>query len=59
MQIGTSSWTQVGAVSRYTAAIRSDNLLFTWGHNSVGQLGDGTTVNQSSPVQIGTIISPI
>jgi len=28
--------------------------LFTWGFNSVGHLGDGTTTIRSSPVQIGS-----
>jgi alpha-tubulin suppressor-like RCC1 family protein len=38
----------------YSAAIRIDRGLFTWGLNNAGQLGSGTTVNRSSPVQIGT-----
>jgi hypothetical protein len=28
--------------------------LYAWGLNSSGQLGDGTVVNKSSPVKIGT-----
>ena len=28
--------------------------LFSWGFNSNGQLGDGTTTNRTSPVQIGS-----
>ena len=26
--------------------------LWTWGHNAHGQLGDNTTTNKSSPIQI-------
>ena len=33
-------------------AIKSDNSLWAWGSNSAGQLGDGTTENQLSPVKI-------
>jgi alpha-tubulin suppressor-like RCC1 family protein len=47
------SWTTVSTNSSYTTAIRSDGLLFTWGLNSNGQLGDGTTLNKSSPTQLG------
>lgn len=52
--IGTSSWTAIGAGTRYSTGIRSGGTLFTWGNNVFGQLGDSTTVNKSSPVQIGS-----
>jgi alpha-tubulin suppressor-like RCC1 family protein len=61
VQVGTSSWTVISAGPRHSAAIRSDGALFTWGTNGVsgggsggGQLGDGTTIDRSSPVQIGS-----
>ena len=54
IQIGTlTSWNQVVAGGTGSAAIRNDNKMFTWGQNSKGNLGDGTTINRSSPVQIG------
>jgi alpha-tubulin suppressor-like RCC1 family protein len=55
VQIGSLSWSQVAAGQSHTAAIRSNELLFTWGNNSSGQLGDGTIVDKSSPVQIGSL----
>jgi alpha-tubulin suppressor-like RCC1 family protein len=48
------SWTVMSAGATHTAAIRSDNLLFTWGYGVLGRLGNGTNVNRSSPVQIGS-----
>ena len=36
----------------HTVAIRTDLTLCAWGNNSSGQLGDGTTNNRLSPVQI-------
>jgi len=50
----TYSWTSVAGNADYTVAIRNDGLLFAWGTNNFGQLGDNSTINRSSPVQIGT-----
>jgi alpha-tubulin suppressor-like RCC1 family protein len=36
----------------HTVAIKSDGTLWTWGYNYWGQLGNNTTTNQNSPVQI-------
>jgi alpha-tubulin suppressor-like RCC1 family protein len=48
-----TNWKQADA-SRgwfFTAAIKNDGTLWTWGSNSYGQLGDNTIANKSSPVQ--------
>lgn len=36
----------------YTIALKRDGTVWTWGRNDYGQLGDGTTVNKSNPVQV-------
>jgi alpha-tubulin suppressor-like RCC1 family protein len=55
VQIGSSSWTSVDRGVYHNIAIRSDGLLFTWGFNGSGQLGDDTfDISKSSPVQIGS-----
>lgn len=38
----------------YSFAIDSTGQLWGWGYNGYGQLGNGNTTNQSSPVQITT-----
>jgi len=45
-------WKQVAAGTAHCAAIKSDGTLWTWGSNSVGQLGTGgaTSASASSPV---------
>lgn len=55
-QIGSSTWRKVsrGPMRTHTLAIRDDGKLFAWGRNHFGQLGDGTTTDRYSPVQIGT-----
>ncbi|MCI5146199.1 MAG: hypothetical protein D3923_11885, partial [Candidatus Electrothrix sp. AR3] len=44
---------RVAAGRAYTVVVKCDGSLWAWGDNYYGQLGDGTSVNKSSPVQIG------
>ena len=47
-----TNWKQVASGFYHTAAIKTDGTLWTWGHNSQGQLGDGSSiVHRSSPIQ--------
>ena len=53
IEIGGNWYKQVSSGGSHTAAIKvADNSLWTWGGNSFGQLGDGTTIDKSSPVQV-------
>ena len=36
----------------HSLAVKSDGTLWTWGNNSRGQLGDGTTTSRSTPGQL-------
>ncbi|MBX7212133.1 MAG: cadherin-like beta sandwich domain-containing protein [Verrucomicrobiaceae bacterium] len=53
--VGTATtWSKVSAGSAFTTALRTDGTLWTWGLNSSGQLGDGSLVQRTAPVQVGT-----
>jgi alpha-tubulin suppressor-like RCC1 family protein len=56
VQIGTeTNWSKLSDVYRYhTMAIKTNGTLWSWGVNFFGNIGDGTTITRSSPVQIGT-----
>ena len=47
---GGTNWYQVSIGEWNGAAIKTDGTLWTWGYNAYGKLGDGTTINRSSPV---------
>ncbi|MCL2785890.1 MAG: hypothetical protein FWD81_01515, partial [Methanomassiliicoccaceae archaeon] len=47
-------WESIAAGSEYTLAIKTNGTLWAWGQNTYGKLGDGTTTQRNSPVQIGT-----
>ena len=36
----------------HSLALKNDGTVWTWGDNAYGQLGDGTTTQRSSPVQV-------
>jgi alpha-tubulin suppressor-like RCC1 family protein len=60
VQIGTlTNWASVIASGNpggnHTISIKTDGTLWVWGNSTSGQLGDGTTNDRSSPVQIGTL----
>jgi alpha-tubulin suppressor-like RCC1 family protein len=47
---GGTTWKQVASGGYHTAAIKTDGSLWTWGRNNVGQLGDFSNTNRSTPV---------
>lgn len=55
-QVGTdTSWSFVSADPfGSTTALKNNGTLWAWGLNRTGQLGNGTTTDLSSPVQIGS-----
>jgi len=42
----------IAAGDGFSMALKQDGTVRTWGYNGRGQLGDGTLVNQSKPVQV-------
>jgi len=48
--LGGTDWKQVSCGYSYTAAIKTDGTLWTWGRNTYGQLGVNDTTDRSTPV---------
>lgn len=49
---GGTTWKQVAIYQQGGAAVKSDGSLWVWGRNNLGQVGDNSVVNKSSPVTI-------
>ena len=47
---GGNTWKSVSCELNYTAAIKTDGSLWTWGRNSYGQLGTNDTNTRTTPV---------
>ncbi len=48
----TTKWETVVVWGSHTVAIDSDGNMWSWGKNSYGQLGDGTTASKITPVRV-------
>ena len=49
-----ANWQSFSSRNGYTMAIKNNNTLWARGANNYGQLGDGTTVNKTNFIQIGS-----
>ena len=47
----TTDWKQISLGRSQSAAIKTDGTLWLWGCGAIGQLGNNSTLNRSSPVQ--------
>jgi alpha-tubulin suppressor-like RCC1 family protein len=52
----TADWVALDAGGSHAVALKSAGTLWTWGNNASGQLGDGTSTTQNTPVQI--VVNP-
>ena len=57
VQIGAlTTWSSIAAGgSGSMMALKDNGTLWSWGINNRGQVGDGTEINRSSPVQVGAL----
>ena len=59
IQVGAlTNWAKVSAglsSANGAVAVKTDGTLWSWGYNIRGQLGDGTNVAKSSPIQVGAL----
>jgi alpha-tubulin suppressor-like RCC1 family protein len=57
-QIGTQNdWADIEAGASHSVALKNSGNIYSWGSNSVGQIGDGTNSDKFSPTLISTIQS--
>jgi alpha-tubulin suppressor-like RCC1 family protein len=49
----------VAAGGSHSLALKTDGTVWAWGSNAYGQLGDGTTIDRTSPVQVAGLSSVV
>ena len=48
----STDWKDISAVHLYSAAIKTNGSLWTWGYNRYGQLAQGTTIDYNVPTKV-------
>ena len=51
---GGHTFTTLSAGRLHTCGVTPEGLVYCWGLNSFGELGDGTTIDRNVPVQVGS-----
>jgi len=55
VQVGAlTDWSQTNVGYKFSAAVKTDGTLWTWGSNYSGKLGSGYPASSNSPVQVGS-----
>ena len=49
---GITNWRQLSAGNMFSLGLTSTGIAYAWGYNNLGRLGDGTTIEKSSPVTV-------
>ena len=49
---GITNWSQISAGTYHSVGLTATGVLYGWGNDGAGQLGQGTTANRSSPVSV-------
>lgn len=51
--------TAIAAGAYHALALKDNGTVWAWGYNGKGQLGDGTTTDRSTPVQVQGLPGPV
>jgi alpha-tubulin suppressor-like RCC1 family protein len=49
---GITNWSQLSAGDDHSLGVTATGIAYAWGYNGFGKLGDGTTIQRSSPVTV-------
>jgi alpha-tubulin suppressor-like RCC1 family protein len=52
LQAGTTKIRALAAGNDYSMALTAGARILTWGHNNLGQLGDGSTTDSATPLRV-------
>jgi alpha-tubulin suppressor-like RCC1 family protein len=52
---GLSGVVAIGAGHDHSIALKADGTVWAWGRNAQGQLGDGTTVDHTTPAPVANL----